>query len=64
MKEKYEYEGAVYAFGELASAHWKASTWAISPKKAITNLKYRFRIDNNYSYRTPLEMPGALRTNI
>ena len=43
MSRKYTYRGAVYAFGNLVTAHWEASTWAISEAKAVANLKYRFR---------------------
>lgn len=43
MSKKYTYRGAVYAFGNLVTARWEASTWAISESKAVANLKYRFR---------------------
>ena len=60
MSRKYVYEGAVYAFDSLVVMRWKASTWAISEAKAISNLKFRFRNEFNYSRCTPLDMPGRL----
>ena len=57
----YIYEGEVYAFDTLIISNWRASTRAVSPAKAIANLKYRFRNANHLSFCTPIDMPGTLR---
>ena len=45
---KYTYEGSVVdTDGNLYHRHWKASTMATSEKKALTNLAYRFKQENN-----------------
>ncbi len=60
MSKKYTYEGAVYAFDNLATNHWKASTWAASEARAISNLKYRFRQFAGMVQRTPITFDGRL----
>lgn len=59
MSKKYTYKGAVYAFNNLVSTHWEASTWAISEKKAISNLKYRFRKYAGLN-QVPIRFSGTL----
>ena len=60
MSKKYTYEGAVYAFDNLASSHWTASTWAVSESRAISNLKYRFRRFAGMVNNTPITFSGKL----
>ncbi len=60
MSRKYTYEGAVYAFDNLAARHWKASTWAVSEARAISNLKYRFRQSAGMVHHTPITFDGRL----
>ena len=54
---KFRYEGPVYAFDALVTSSWKAETYAPTAKKAIANLKYRFRMEMDYYSCTPLDLP-------
>lgn len=38
---RYCYEGPVYVFDRCVCDLWYGETWAISKKKAISNLKYQ-----------------------
>lgn len=45
-KSKYHYNGPVYQF-EKYIGNWEGDTWAISDKKALANLSYRYKTENN-----------------
>lgn len=60
MGRQYTYEGEVYAFNNLAARHWKASTWAASEAKAISNLKYRFRKAAGMVSNIPITFIGKI----
>ena len=57
---KFVYKGAVYAFDSLVTHCWEATTWAVSPAKARSNLKFQFRNKYNYSRCIPIDLPGQL----
>lgn len=40
---RYVYDGPVMEFDTCVTRRWKASTYAVSEKKAKSNLAYRFK---------------------
>lgn len=56
----YEYCGPVLKFGNVIQFEWKTETWARSKKKALSNLAYRFKRDNNMVPSTVISLPGKL----
>lgn len=56
----YSYEGPVVMHGKCVQHEWKATTTAPSQSRAISNLKYRWRKENNYVNNIPLELPGTI----
>lgn len=63
MSKLYTYKGAVYAFDRLVSCNWEASTFAPSEKKAISNLKHRFRNAIGAVNHTPISFSGNITTS-
>lgn len=57
---KYSYKGPVMEFDRCIANNWEASTWAVSPKKALCNLTYRFKQENNRTANTKISLPGKL----
>ena len=57
---KYIYHGPVVS-DNLTSYHWNGETYAISEKKAITNLKYHFRKENGLPLNCKIEFPGKIK---
>lgn len=51
-KSKYHYSGPVYMYQKLVIDKWEGYTWAPSDAKALSNLSYRYKTDNNL-------LPGA-----
>lgn len=45
-KAKYKYNGPVYKFDKYL-CDWEGVTWAVSDAKALSNLAYRFKTQNN-----------------
>lgn len=58
---KYRYEGPVYEHDRLVSDRWIAETTANSSSKAISNLAYRWKKENNKQAYTPVKLPGKLK---
>lgn len=57
----YQYRGPVYRFGKMVCEYWEAVTTAVSIKKALNNLKFRYRQQNGYSNSTVVELPGIIQ---
>lgn len=57
---KYEYDGPVMMFDTCVEYRWKASTYAVSEKKARSNLTYRYKKETNRSANTSITLPGKL----
>lgn len=49
FKRYYKYNGPVVAFGKVLTNNFKAETIAISPEKALSNLAFQFKQNNNLS---------------
>lgn len=47
--KRYTYDGPVYYFGKIHSQNYKASTYAVSQRKAISNLAFRYKDNNNFN---------------
>ena len=60
MNRQYEYTGPVMEFDSCVDRYWKASTWAPSEKKALSNLTYRYKKDHNRAPHAKITLPGKL----
>lgn len=45
----YIYEGPVYMFNNIIDNDWYGQTWAVSKKKALSNLAYQFKLTFGYT---------------
>ena len=45
-KAKFKYDGPVYKCGKFIT-NWQGITWAVSEAKALANLSYRYKTQNN-----------------
>lgn len=57
---RYTYDGPVMEFDVCVAHNWKASTYAVSEKKAKSNLAYQFKKKNNKVPNTQIRLPGNL----
>lgn len=58
--KQYSYKGPVLEFDKIIDNCWEASTWAVSPDKARSNLAYRFKTEHGKVPRTKISLPGKL----
>ena len=56
----YSYDGPVMQFGVCIADHWRSSTYAISEKKARSNLAYQFKLQNNRLPNAKITLPGNI----
>ncbi|GHV42263.1 hypothetical protein FACS189490_10850 [Clostridia bacterium] len=56
----YLYEGPVLEFERCIADSWKASTYAISERKAKSNLAYQYKKKNNKIPSAKISLPGKL----
>ena len=56
----YFYAGPVMLFNSCVTSLWKASTHAVSEKKARSNLVYQFKKKYNYGVNTKISLPGKI----
>lgn len=59
-KKLYTYQGPVMFFDKCIERFWSASTFATSAKKAISNLKYRYKQDFNLADNAKISLPGKI----
>lgn len=57
---KYSYDGVVKEFDTIISNRWRGSTYAISEKKARSNLIYRYKREHGKSPDSKVTLPGKL----
>lgn len=57
---RYEYDGPVLEFEKCISDRWIASTYAVSEKKARSNLTYQFKKKNNRLPNAKIILPGKI----
>lgn len=58
--KQYSYDGPVLEFERCIANHWKASTFAVSERKARCNLAYRFKQENKKSPTAKISLPGKI----
>ena len=58
---QYSYSGPVMEFDRCISDNWKGTTYAVSEKKAKSNLAYQFKKQNNRIAATRISLPGKLK---
>ncbi len=59
--KEYAYSGPVMMFDRCVLNNWAATTIAVSEKKALSNLVYRYKDENNLSVKTKITLPGNLK---
>lgn len=57
---RYLYEGPVIEFDICIERHWIASTYAVSGKKALSNLSYRYKKEHGKTADSKIKLPGKL----
>lgn len=60
MMNQYRYEGPVKKFDSYISDRWTGSTFAVSEKKARSNLAYQFKKSMGYSQASRVTLPGKI----
>ena len=58
--KQYLYDGPVMEFDRCIANRWKASTYAVSEKKARSNLTYQYKKRNNKLPNTMITLPGQI----
>ena len=56
----YSYKGPVLEFGKCIENNWSGYTYAVSEKKARSNLAYQYKVITGRLPRTHIHLPGAL----
>ena len=59
-KKTYHYSGPVMRFDNCIEQNWSADTWAVSKKKAMSNLVYRYKMENDMVPEVKITLPGRL----
>lgn len=57
---QYIYNGPVMEFERCVANRWSSSTYAVSEKKARSNLAYQFKKQNNRMPNVKITLPGKL----
>lgn len=57
----YSYDGPVCEFDKTIANCWHGETYAVSEKKARTNLAYQFKRDTGRVPRTKITLPGKIK---
>lgn len=62
VKRKFVFSGAVYdSYNRLIAPRWHGTTWAVSYKKAISQLKHQFRMQLGYGPKNKLQFEGTIK---
>ena len=57
---QYLYDGPVMEFGTCVSNRWQGTTYAVSERKARSNLVYQFKKKNNRVPGAKITLPGEV----
>ena len=57
---QYLYDGPVMEFGTCISNRWQGTTYAVSERKARSNLVYQFKKKNNRVPGAKIMLPGEV----
>lgn len=60
VKKLYSYNGSVMMFDTCIERSWKASTWAISDKKAKSNLIFRYKNEHDLARNAKISLPDKI----
>ena len=58
---QYMYDGPVMEFETCIASRWRGSTYAVSEKKARSNLAYQFKKKNNRISGARITLPGKVK---
>lgn len=58
---RYMYDGPVMEFETCVASRWRGSTYAVSEKKARSNLAYQFKKKNNRISGARITLPGKVK---
>lgn len=59
-RKEYTYSGPVMEFNKCIQHNWTATTWAPSEKKALNNLAFQYKRDNNRAADSKITLPGKI----
>lgn len=57
---KYLYDGPVMEFDTCIQYRWQGTTYAVSEKKARSNLTYQYKRYSNRTPNTKITLPGKI----
>jgi hypothetical protein len=57
---EYMYEGPVMEFDTCINRKWKATTYAVSERKARSNLTYRYKREHGKTSDAVIKLPGKI----
>lgn len=57
-KRLFRYTGAVLLYGKPVSDRWSAETYAVSEKKATSNLEFRYKRKFGYTSTAMVKLAG------
>lgn len=60
MMNKYLYDGPVMEFDICIQHRWQGSTYAVSEKKARSNLAYQYKRSSNRTPNTKITLLGKI----
>ena len=60
VKRVYAFTGAVKVHDKLVADAFKATTWAVSPGKARSNIAFQFRKKANIANHIPITLIGEI----
>ena len=58
--KRYSYKGPVCESDRVIASMWTAETFAPSEKKALSNLAFQYKRDNNKIKTAKITLPGKL----
>jgi hypothetical protein len=61
-EQVYRYNGPVICFGRCIANKWSSETFAVSEKKAKSNLIFQFKKQNGLLPGTIITLPGKLNS--
>lgn len=56
----YLYDGPVTSFGKMVTNRWKGSTYAMSDRKARSNLTFQYKKQKHLRPGSKIELPGEI----
>lgn len=56
----FSYDGPVLYFDKCIASKWKGMTTAVSKERALSNLSYQFKRQNNMAANARITLPGKI----